>query len=150
MSSDVRWHIRDKLWPMPISIVQCCFTSTETVRLIRTESPGRPPRLSHSSRALNSTYIRRFFYNHLHCLCYHMRAQELCESRGGRPGLSVLTSLMISVDVMQQWTVLRHWSQCVPNMSTDIRGHEALHHHHLCVTRQRMTRGQLHSYFSFA
>ena len=25
--------------------------------------------------------------------------QELCESRGGRPGLSVLTSLMLSVDV---------------------------------------------------
>ena len=31
------------------SIVQCCLTSTETVRLIGTESPGRPPRLSHSS-----------------------------------------------------------------------------------------------------
>ena len=26
-------------------MVQCCFTSTETVRLIKTESPGRPPRL---------------------------------------------------------------------------------------------------------
>ena len=26
------------------SMVQCCFTSTETVRLIRTERPGRPPR----------------------------------------------------------------------------------------------------------
>ena len=26
-------------------------------------------------------------------------AQELCESRGGRPGLSVLTSLLVSVDV---------------------------------------------------
>ena len=25
--------------------------------------------------------------------------QELCESRGGRPGLSVLTSLRVSVDV---------------------------------------------------
>ena len=49
--------------------------------------------------------------------------QELCESRGGRPGLSVLTSLLVSVDVKQQWTMLRHWSQLVPNMSTDIRGH---------------------------
>ena len=29
------------------------------------------------------------------------RAQELCESGGGRPGLSVLTSLMVSVDVKQ-------------------------------------------------
>ena len=27
--------------------------------------------------------------------------QELCESRGGRPGLAVLTSLMVSVDVKQ-------------------------------------------------
>ena len=28
-----------------------------------------------------------------------VRVQELCESRGGRPGLSVLTSLLGSVDV---------------------------------------------------
>ena len=27
------------------------------------------------------------------------RVQELCESRGGRPGLPVLTSLLVSVDV---------------------------------------------------
>ena len=32
-----------------VSMVQCCFTSTETVKLIRTGSPGRPPRLSHRS-----------------------------------------------------------------------------------------------------
>ena len=32
-----------------LSMVQCCFTSTETVRVIRTGGPGRPPRLSHSS-----------------------------------------------------------------------------------------------------
>ena len=46
--------------------------------------------------------------------------QELCESRGGRPGLSVLTSLLVSVDVKIYSTMLRHWSQLVPNMSTDI------------------------------
>ena len=46
--------------------------------------------------------------------------QELCESRGGRPGLSVLTSLLVSVDVKFYLTVLRHWPQHVPNMSTDI------------------------------
>ena len=33
---------------------QCGFTSTETIRLIRTGSPGRPPRLSQSSWTLNS------------------------------------------------------------------------------------------------
>ena len=30
-----------------------------------------------------------------------IRVQELCESRGGRPGLSVLMSLTVSVDVKQ-------------------------------------------------
>ena len=49
--------------------------------------------------------------------------QELCESRGGRSGLSVLTSLLVSVDVKIYCTVLRHWSQLVPNMSHDIWGH---------------------------
>ena len=39
-------------WDQCTSIVQYCFTSMETVRLARTESPGRPPRLSHSSWAL--------------------------------------------------------------------------------------------------
>ena len=34
--------------------------------------------------------------------------QELCESRGGRPGLSVLTSFLVSVDVKLYWTMLRH------------------------------------------
>ena len=31
--------------------------------------------------------------------CWAVIVQELCESRGGRPGLSVLTSLLVSVDV---------------------------------------------------
>ena len=63
---------------------------------------------------------------------HSFRVQELCESRGGRPGLSVPTSFTVSVEVKQRWTVLRHWSQFGPNMSTDVRGHEALllHHHH--------------------
>ena len=60
----------------------------------------------------------------------HSTVQELCESRGGRPVLSVLKSLLVSVDVKQYWTLLIHWSQLVPNISTDICGHEALLHHH--------------------
>ena len=48
-----------------------------------------------------------------------LRRVQLCESRGGRPGLPVLMSLMpVFVDVMQQWTMLTHWSQFDPNMST--------------------------------
>ena len=39
-------------WDQSVSTVQYCFTSTETIRLVRTESPGQPPRLSHTSWAL--------------------------------------------------------------------------------------------------
>ena len=37
--------------------------------------------------------------------------------------LSVLTSHLVSVDVKLYWTMLRHWSQLVPNMSTDTTYH---------------------------
>ena len=83
--------------------------------------------------------------------------QELCESRGGRPGLSVLTSLLASVDVKIYCTVLRHWSQLVPNMSTDIWGHWASTHHHQlqnntwwnlhkCVTKEKPTLSKVIGY----
>ena len=36
-------------WDQCRSMVQYSYTSTETRRLVRTDSPGRPPRLSHSS-----------------------------------------------------------------------------------------------------
>ena len=36
-------------WDQCLSMVSYSFTSTETIRLVRTDSPGRPPRLSHSS-----------------------------------------------------------------------------------------------------
>ena len=49
---------------------------------------------------------------------FQIWVQQLCESQGGCPGLSVLMSLMVSMDVKQYWTVLWHWSQFVPNMST--------------------------------
>ena len=52
-------------------------------------------------------------------------------------GFPSLINLTVSVDVKQHRTVLRHWSQFVPNMSTDIRGHEALHHHHLSSSEFR-------------
>ena len=40
-----------------------------------------------------TTYTNGMNYRHT------LIVQELCESRGGRPGLSVLTSLLVSVDV---------------------------------------------------
>ena len=45
MSVDILGTSRDQCW----SMVQWSFTSTETRRFVRTDSPGRPPRLSHSS-----------------------------------------------------------------------------------------------------
>ena len=65
--------------------------------------------------------LSRFITRHT-CLKLNI-VQELCESQGGRPGLSVLTSLLVSVDVKIYCTVLWHWSQLVPNMSHDIWGH---------------------------
>ena len=67
-------------------------------------------------------YLSHLF--HAPLLTSLLRAQKLCESRGGRPGLPSLISLTVSVDVKQHSTMLRHWSQFVPNTSTDIRGHE--------------------------
>ena len=56
--------------------------------------------------------------------------QELCESWGGRPGLSVLTSLMVSMDIKQYWVVLmRHWSQLVPNKVICQLTSEYIKHH---------------------
>ena len=53
MSSDVGLTNCDQ-W---VFMVHCCFTSTETIRLIRTGSPGRPPRRSHSSWTLREPNI---------------------------------------------------------------------------------------------
>ena len=63
------------------SKVQYCFTSTETIRLVRTENPERPPRLSHSTWTM-------------HCCCWsllygailHSRADPLSSSRRGTGG----------------------------------------------------------------
>ena len=52
MSSDVGWLWGTNCDPC-LSMVQCCFTSTETARFVRTECPGRPPQLSHSSWTLS-------------------------------------------------------------------------------------------------
>ena len=45
-------------WDQCRSMVQSIFTSTETRRLVRTDSPGGPPRLSHSSWTMQFSVIR--------------------------------------------------------------------------------------------
>ena len=80
------------------------------------------------NRAIRVTTV---FYPHLfdffNLLCSCFRIQELCESRGGRPGLPVLMSLMVSVEVKQHWTMHTHWSQFVPNMSNPTSENIKLH-----------------------
>ena len=44
---------------------------------------------------------KKEYKNSKHKITTLFIVQELCEIRGGRPGLSVLTSLLVSVDVKQ-------------------------------------------------
>ena len=44
-------------WDQCRSMVQYSFTSTETRRLVRTDSPGRPPRLSYSSWTMKASEV---------------------------------------------------------------------------------------------
>ena len=66
-------------------------------------------------------------HHHFH---YYDSTGIPCIFRDVHPGLFVLMSLLVSVDVKLYWTMLRHWSQLVPNMSTDIWGHQVSHHRH--------------------
>ena len=70
--------------------VQCCSSSTETIT--GNDCWGRGAEDGHLDfhHGPISTYLR---------IGPVLIVQELCESRGGRPELSVLTSLLVSVDV---------------------------------------------------
>ena len=65
-----------------VCMVQCCSISTETVRLIRTGSPGRPPRLSHSSWTLWSGQHKQS--SHIHAKLY--RSTDPWRKQGGTGG----------------------------------------------------------------
>ena len=47
----------------------------------------------------SATFVGSMINHHL--TYAHIRVQELCGSRGGRPGLPVLMSLTVSADVKQ-------------------------------------------------
>ena len=72
-------------------------TVSVDVKQHSTNGGNGSPRLAHQAdkrrqSSLDITVSRASNYR---------RVQELCESRGGHPGLSVLMSLTISVDVKQ-------------------------------------------------
>ena len=69
-------------------MVQYSFTSTETRKLVRTDSPGRPPRLSHSSWTMR---WRQRCDRYIISLSPYLRTPS--------PFSLSLISLMVSVDV---------------------------------------------------
>ena len=61
-------------WDQCRSMVQYSFTSTETRRLVRTDSPGRPPRPSHSSWTMSNSHTQCTWLNTItggSCNKYH-------------------------------------------------------------------------------
>ena len=69
------------------SMVQYSFTSTETRRLVRMDSPGRAPRLSHSSWTMRSVVVGRFFIalfsalEQIHCAEVHKHPVTLFDNQ---------------------------------------------------------------------
>ena len=118
-------HISGTHCDQCVSMVHCCFTSTESIRLIKDGEPrtatstftqllnflcGRKATLNFRTQAVTpqaslsrahppSSAVIRITTLNGKSLTPCTIVQELCESRGGRPGLSVLTSLLVSVDV---------------------------------------------------
>ena len=94
-----------------------------------------------TSRQNNAIHVSTMFISHDEtCLSelgntLYIIVQELCESRGGHPGLSVLTSLLVSVGVKLYWTMLRHWSLICQLTSEGIKQHY-LPTYLLCISHQ--------------
>ena len=76
---------------VPCSFKFSFLSSTETIQTIRDWEPRG--HLDFHTAPLSLTIYSYVLLNVV------VIVQELCESRGGRPGLSVLTSLLVSVDV---------------------------------------------------
>ena len=73
-------------------------------------TPPPPPQLIYVLFLPDSDQLQHFvdfdaftacFYSSFPTIHRTLRVQELCESRGGRPGLSILMSFTVSVDVKQ-------------------------------------------------
>ena len=71
--------------------------------------PSQPLQLQQGNPAMEQPvntvstpwWIVNTHYKRLQSLIQNHRVQELCKSQGGRPGLSILMSLTVSVDVKQ-------------------------------------------------
>ena len=83
------WHHPCKRLSTPLRWI---FTKQKRYKKLVTHVESNASAVSLLKRAENSGHqIKKI----------EVIVQELCESRGGRPGLAVLTSLPVSVDVKQ-------------------------------------------------
>ena len=120
--------------------VHCCFTSTETVRLIMTErqSPGWPPRLSHRSQLLNSVnftifnvlfifilgmVIGRSLYI---CLCVHATH---CEEHHTVTLPIILPAGNCLWFPFVQWWIVLHPTNHIQNLDLSYPAHNVLSEH---------------------
>ena len=111
--------------------VQCCFTFTETVRVIRTESLGRPLRLSYSSWTLffhtaPESFDIAFFFNR--------RIQRRC----------VLTVHLVVTQLVSRETAanLRARSLCTIQLYTSLPCHFIRSHIYSPVTATGTFQGE--------
>ena len=83
-------------WDQCRSTVQYSFTSTETTRLVRTDSPGRPPRLSHISwTMIFLTSVLRVLFFSLSWGCHYRRGGKQY-SKHWRGGHQVLENFRLT------------------------------------------------------
>ena len=91
-------------WSPSLTLLCCCFVSRAHYRVVRsfpaihfdvTEMSDVTLHQEAQVPLLRTGHGRNAYYID----CNHFIVQELCESRGGHPGLSVLISLLVSVDV---------------------------------------------------
>ena len=110
-------------------MVQCCFMATETIRLIRTESPGWPPQHSHSSWTLRPHYYYYYYYTKL--LTFYQPKLSGKIQKGWWPGrhwhppLRYLPAAWPSIWCVKLWLRLKHcWQRlvdCVAGLCLRVR-----------------------------
>ena len=79
-------------------LMQCLKTLRFFLRIVSSSNFNTEDRLSLARRGRSRAENKRYT-NAITNVDEAVIVQELCESRGGRPGLSVLTSLLVPVDV---------------------------------------------------
>ena len=115
-------------WYQCRSMVQYSFTSTETRRLVRTDSPGRPPRLSHSSWTM-TTESRIHIYIYIGPVGVRYRSNE--------------TNFQYRYTLMYMWQVTAKYTHTLP-MWLWMKWHCQLVHGYMVYTELVPRQQQFH------